>query len=176
MTAENLQKKYLEIKLSEVINELEEVNINDSGLSGNLGKDVADIKIIDKFKLGVPLSKKPLPTKAERELHSESVKFEHRTLKIPLDMAINALTGRLKRLKMIKANEDLSRLIERAIDAFSTEFFTTLLHIPKEEIYSFMYYCAENSDLRNRIINENELQLIEYFQKMQKQFAYFKKQ
>lgn len=174
VTADILQKKFLEVNLSEVINELEEVKINNYGLSGNLERDVADIKTFDKYKLGIPLSKEPLPTKAERELHSENVKFEHRTLKIPLDMAINALSGRLKRLKLIKANEDLSRLVEGAIAAFSEDFFTSFLNIPKEEIVSFMYYCAENSDLRSRFAKDNELQLIEYLQEMQKQFSEFK--
>lgn len=144
--------------------------ISNIGLTGRLGQDLENIKTFDKFDLGVPLNKKPLPTQAERRLYSKPASFNFTSAIISLDMAINAVSGRLARLKLIKANEDLAVLVEKGIAVFPTAFFTTNLNIPEEDILVFMYFCADRNNLKEYIAADHTLLLIDFLQGMAPQY------
>ena len=166
--------KFLQVYLKESVSDLEEVRLSNLSLSGNISRDIAGIKTLNKYALGVPLNTKPLPTKAERDLESQG-KFQlGLATAIPLELLINSLSGRLKRLKLIKANEDLSLVIEKGVAAFPPVFFITNFHIPQHEIFNFVHYCAKNADLNLFLGPGKELDLIEFYKAKANEFLIYR--
>ena len=169
-----LEDKFLPVYLKESVSELEEVRLSNLSLSGNISGDIAGIKTLNKYALGIPLNTKPLPTKAERDLESQG-KFQlGLATAIPLELLINSLSGRMKRLKLIKANEDLSLVIEKGMAAFPPEFFRTEFHIPQDEIFNFVHYCAEKADLSLFLVPGKELDLIEFYKAKANEFLIYR--
>ncbi len=174
ISKEILEDKFLLVNLKESVSELDEVRLSYLSLSGNISRDIAGMKTLNKYALGVQLNTKPLPTKAQRDLESQG-KFQlGLATAIPLELLINTLSGRLKRLKVIKSNEDLSFLIESGITAFPTEFFEKELKIPKDEIFNFVHYCAENGDLKKFLNDANQLALIEFYRAQAKDYIIYR--
>ncbi|HSP82807.1 MAG TPA: hypothetical protein VLN72_03665 [Gillisia sp.] len=174
ITKEILESKFLLVRLEESVSELDEVRLSNLSLSGNITRDIAEMKTLNKYALGVPLNTKPLPTKAERDLQSQG-KFQlGLATAIPLDLLINSLSGRLKRLKLIKANEDLSLLVEKGIAAFPAEFFYTEFNIPEDDIYNFVHYCLESGNLKGFLGAGKELDLIGFYKAKAKEFLVYR--
>ena len=169
-----LEEKFLLVILKESVNELKEIRLSNLSLSGNISRDISEMKTFNKYALGVPLNIKPLPTKAERDLESQGNFQLGLTTAIPLELLINSLSGRLKRLKLIKANEDLSLLIEKGITAFPPEFFHTEFNIPENEIFNFVHYCAENGNLNAFFGKGKELDLIEFYKAKANEFILYR--
>jgi hypothetical protein len=61
-------KSFLNVELEKSVNELDEVNISNVKLSGNLDQDLSNLKTFNKCGLGIELSKEPPPTQAERRM------------------------------------------------------------------------------------------------------------
>lgn len=162
---------YLEVTLQDNVNELDAVNINNYRLSGNLSQDTKDIKTITAFSVGLPVSKKPPLTQAERRIYSAT----HSSSGLPVDYLINLISGRLKELKKIKENQDLSILVNKTIETFPIEFFAEHLKISEDLIYRFMYYAAEERNLKYVVETGNELDLIQYFEKIAEDFLQLQK-
>ncbi|WP_034888995.1 hypothetical protein [Gillisia sp. Hel_I_29] len=162
---------YLEVTLQDNVNELDAVNINNYRLSGNLSQDTKDIKTITAFSVGLPVSKKPPLTQAERRIYSAT----HSSSGLPVDYLINLISGRLKELKKIKENQDLSILVNKTIETFPSEFFAEHLKISEDLIYRFIYYAAEERNLKYVVETGNELDLIQYFEKIAEDFLQLQK-
>lgn len=168
---EIFRNPYLEIVLTEELNELEEVNISNISLSGNLSRDISELKTFNKYDLGVKLNTRTLPTPEERRLYTAT----HAAGGIlSVDMLINTLSGRLKRLKNEKEIADLTQLVKNGMLSLPETFFTENLNLPEEDVVNFLYYCAENSNLNAWLKDENDLQLMEYFERMAKEYKNFK--
>jgi len=172
ISKEILEKGFLEVYLDPNVNELAEVNINNYGLTGSLSQDTKNIKTYTATGFGLPVSKKPPLTQTERRIYSAT----HSNGIIPVDYLISAISGRLKYLKQIKANEDLRVLVDTTIATFPPEFFTDYLHIIENLRYSFVYYCAEKHNLKYVIKTGNELDLIQYFEKIAIEFLKLQEQ
>ena len=154
---------FLVVKLEKSVNELEEVNISNISLSGNINRDVGSIKIFNKYDLGIELSKEPPPTQAERRIMVSPVRIIPLGGAVNLDHLINVVSGRHALNKKAKANQDLEFLVEEARNTFPEEFFVRQLNIPLEEVVGFLFYCAGNAGMKQQIKTGNELQLMEYF-------------
>ena len=124
--------------------------------------------------LEFPLNTRPLPTKAQRDLESQGNFQLGLATAIPLDLLINSLSGRLKRLKLIKANEDLKLLVEKGIAAFPAEFFYSEFNIAEHEIYNFVHYCVENGNLNGFLGAGKELDLIDFYKAKAKEFLIYR--
>ena len=174
ISKEILNEEFLLVILKESVSELEEVQLSNHSLSGNISRDIAGMKTLNKYALGVPLNTKPLPTKAQRDLKSQGNVQLGLATAIPLELLINTLSGRLKRLKLIKANEDLSLLIEKGIAAFPAEFFNTVFNITEDEIFNFVHFCAENGNLNLFLGPGKELDLIELYKSKANEFLVYR--
>lgn len=156
------KKGFFNVELIKIVNELEEVNISNIALSGNLDRDLITIKTLNIYDLGVPLSTKPLPTQAERRLMVKPVTFNPLGGAANLDHIINVISGRHALNKQAKANQDLDILVGTVRNSFSDEIFVELLKIPLEEIIVFLFYCAEEASLKEHLGKKNEIEMLEF--------------
>ena len=157
ITPEIIDEKFLVIKMEERINELEEVQISNVSLTGNLQHDISEIEKYSKEDFGLSYSTtKPL-TSIERKLHTAQSG--------EIDALLNLISGRTKMLKTAKENEETLGMVERAITIFSTSFFVNNLQIPENKIKAFLYFCTEDSHFRELMSNSRRLELLEYFQR-----------
>ncbi|CAM4049080.1 hypothetical protein [Gillisia limnaea] len=164
----------LNVELIKNVNELEEVNISNIKLSGDLNRDLSTIKSLNKYDLGIPLSTKPLPTQAERRLMANTVSINPLGGAVNLDHLINVISGRHALNIQAKANEDKNTLVAVARDSFSEEIFVNLLNIPLEEISVFLFFCAENANLKQRLDTKNQLGLLEFFKRQAPSFRKYR--
>lgn len=173
----------LNVELGEFVNELEEVNISNIALTGNLDADLDNIKVVKNLPMDIRFSDVKHARfesdvndlkKAPRNLAYEgnmvvkpgstfgvAVNFDHLT---------DLISGKHSLNKKAKANQDLAFLVEDARNIFSEEFFVQQLNLPSEEIIGFLFYCAENADLKQQMQRNNELHLMEYLEKQAPEF------
>lgn len=159
------------VELERAVNKLEEVNISNISLSGNVHRDLANIKTFNKYNLGIELSKEPPPTQAERRIMVAPVRIIPLGGAVNLDHLINVLSGRHALNKKAKANQDLAYLVEEARNMFSKEFFVQQLSLPSEELIVFLFYCAENKNLKQHMETKNKLELMEFYKKQVPEFS-----
>lgn len=155
ISAEIIQKEFLEVRLVEKFNQLTEVHLSDINLSGNLGKDVAEMKIFNQAQLGFPFRDEPPPSGVSRKIGVASSS--------PLILLINTLNGRLKMLKKAQEVMKFDDMVHRGLSAVPMEFFTAELQIPESEIMNFVYFCAEKPLFKALLSKEQHLELIEYY-------------
>ncbi len=170
VTGKQLQEESLTIALLPVLQQLEQVNVSNIQLSGNLDKDAAGIALlpyVDNQILGLPFSDRPQPTLIQRRIYTARSGV--------LDLPINYLNGTLKKLKHIKALEDLKQIIQKGETMFSTAFYVDVLGIPKELISDFVYYCAEEDNFESLLENSKQLRLLEFFQQNARLYKEHKK-
>lgn len=157
-----LDAGFLEVEMSENINQLEEVIINNYNLTGILQQDLSKKKPFNQANVGFPLSYRESLTPIERRLKSARDGL--------LVTLWNSLSGRIKKLEKARKKEKTSIMLEKEIAIVSSNFFTKDLQIPEDEIFSFVYFCARYSQFRDLIFEGRRLELIEYYQKMAPQF------
>ncbi|WP_074408347.1 MULTISPECIES: hypothetical protein [Aquimarina] len=166
---DQLQDKKITIVLYPIVQQLEQVRISTTDLSGNLDKDVGIVELqpfVDNRTLGLPFSDKPQPTVAQRRIYTARSGI--------IDRPINYLSGKLKKLKRIKALEDLDKLIQKGETTFNTTFFVNELQLPEDLITDFMYYCAKDEYFKNLLDNSKRLTLLEFFQTKAKSYKEYK--
>ncbi|WP_271784460.1 hypothetical protein [Aquimarina algiphila] len=166
VTLEQLDKEQrISVVLYPVVQLLEQVKVSNIELSGYLDKDVGAVELqpfVDNQILGLPFSDKPQPTKTERRIYTAKSGI--------LDRPLNYLNGTLKKLKKIKALEDLQQIVQKGTTTFSTTFFVEELALPEELITDFVYYCAKDDYFNNLLENSKRLTLLEFFQKKAKSY------
>ncbi|WP_109299842.1 hypothetical protein [Aquimarina sp. AU474] len=160
VTPNHFEEEGVKIILRPKIQLLDQVKVSNIKLSGNLDDDVGKVELkpfVDNKTLGLPFTDKPQPTQIERRIYTARSGI--------LDLPINYLNGKLKRLKRIKALTDLQYLVERAEITFDTSFFVNDLDLSQDLITDFMYYCAEDQYFKNLLENSKKLTLLEFFKK-----------
>lgn len=147
------------IVLKPIVQQLDQVKVSNVELSGYLDADLKTLELspfVDNQILGLPFSDKPQPTLAQRRIYTARSGI--------LDLPINYLNGKLKKLKKLKAIEDLNKIVQKGETTFDTSFFINELKLPENLIPDFMYYCAKDDYFKNLIENTNKLTLVEFFQ------------
>ena len=165
ISPEVYKNKFLTVVLKEAINEMDELNLSNTGLTGRINTDLDQIKTFNKYNLGIPLSTKPLPSQHDRRISSAS--------STPVDLLLNVLSGRLKKLKEEREVFQLISLVGKAEEALPEDFFTNYLELSENDIVNFLYFCAEKSDLRVELSTGNKIALMEYFQEMKDRYEEF---
>ncbi len=158
-------KEKVTVVLFPAVQYLEQVKISTTELTGDLGKDAGTVSLlpfVDNRILGLPFSDKPQPTQTERRIYTARSGI--------IELPINYLNGTLKKLKRIKAIEDLEKLIQKGENTFSTAFFVDKLALPEALISDFMYYCAEDDYFKDLLKNSKRLSLVEFFEKKAKSY------
>lgn len=155
VSEEIFEKGFMEIGLKQHINQLDEVEISNIGLSGNLSNDLSKIKVFDHSTVGIPYSTSKRMAPVERHLHTAGGS--------PVELLLNTLSGRIKMLKKAREYELLAMMVDKGMDTMPLEFYTQDLQIPDDEIINFMYYCAESPAFKTLLIEPKKLELIEFF-------------
>ncbi len=166
----NLGRENNKIRLTSKVQQLEKVKISNIELSGNLNSDSKNIEIlpfVDNKILGLPFSDKPQPTLIERRIYTARSGI--------LELPINYLNGKLKKLKRIKALEDLDKIVLKGEQTFDTAFFIEEAGIPEDLISDFMYYCAEDDYFKDLLVNTKRLSLLEFFKEKSIAYKAYKK-
>jgi len=146
------------------VNELDEVRLSNSILSGNLDKDSESIVFnppeINDF------ANSPEPISAERRrLHTATSKFTSNPLAVSVDRIINAFSGKTKLLrKHIEVSEyDLE--IKKIRSYYADKVFVESLRIPLDYINDFLTYLFKDVTYLDEISDLNKLELLHYLEK-----------
>ncbi len=173
ITKEDLENKEVAIILKPVIQKLEQVEISNIRLSGNLNNDTKGIEVnplVNNRTLGLPYKDRIQPTQVERRIYTAKTS----TSGIPLDFLINVISGRLKKLNKIGALEKSQVDLKKAEATFNTSFFVDSIGIPQDLISDFIYYCAQDLSFKGLLENQERFTLLEFFQKKSKSYKTIK--
>ncbi|MDT0646146.1 hypothetical protein RM545_05540 [Zunongwangia sp. F260] len=171
-----IESGYLKVLLVPGVSELDEVKISNIDLTGNLSRDIGAMDTYSISQFGIPNANRTPLSAAERRLYTATATNISTSVSngagasAGLDPLINAITGRTKELKKIVANEKLQQMVEKGVAVFSTRFFVEELKIPEDKIINFVYYCAENHQLKYLLKEENRLDLLEFYMKYAPEF------
>ncbi|MGB1268314.1 MAG: hypothetical protein ACPG45_01100 [Flavobacteriaceae bacterium] len=152
ITKKVLDEGYKYILLEDQVNELDAVYIKPK-LTGDLLADTQRIKTKELFTaktLGLPNAHVKPPTASERKLYTATHSGGGI---IPVDVIINAISGRTKMLKRHVQLERKSNLETKTYDAFE-HTMTYDFKIPKTKLYDFLYY-ASSDELFTQIVKTN---------------------
>ena len=156
VTEEMLKKAFLTVILLEKINELAEVSISSTSLSGDLEQDISEVEIFNQAEIGFPYPTRPKKTVIERRIYSVSSS--------PLSLLIYTLNGEMKKLKKAKANQDLDLLVHKGMSLVTLNVLVDDFHIPEKHVINFVYFCAEDPDFKKLVNSQRPLELTEYYQ------------
>ncbi|MDH7445044.1 hypothetical protein [Aquimarina sp. 2201CG14-23] len=155
----DLNNENLQVRLYPIVQKLDQVRVSNISLSGNINNDTKDIEVtpfVSNRSLGLPFKDRDPPTQVERRIYTAKSGI--------IDRPINYLNGTLKKLKRIKAIEDLDKVIQKGKTTFNTSFFVDDLGLSENLIVDFMYYCAEDEYFENLLENSKRFSLLEFFQ------------
>lgn len=146
------------------ITELDQVNISNVDLTGDIYKDVSSTtyeRKITPSELGIPENTAPPRTVEERRYYTAVTSGGG----IPLDGLINAITGRLKMLKRHIEVSRFEKLVQDSRYTFSDSLYMKELNIDKEYIEDFVYYTFEDPEAKELVDSKNALGLLEFMMK-----------
>lgn len=164
-----LQSSQLIVPLEEFVNELDEVILRPYDLSGDLTRDMGQIKtgqIVTASTLGLPNAYVEPISMAERKLHEATTG----SVGIPLNPILNGISGRTKYLKKVLANERKYARTGRVRNFYADSLFVKELRIPAAKIDDFMYYCEVDISFDEVVDTHDRLRIWEYLKR--KSFVY----
>lgn len=154
-------RKKITIYLIPKINELDEVEVSNIDLSGNLNRDAQSTKgkpDLYPEDLGIPKNTAPKRTVEERRYYTAVTSGGG----IPLDGLINSITGRLK---MLKKHIEVSRFEKQMVDnrqRFSDSLYMRELKINSNQIEDFVYYVFEDPKAKKFVDVDDTFGLLEF--------------
>jgi hypothetical protein len=159
-----LESLRIEVPLEEFVNELDEVILRPYDLSGDLSKDMKQMKtggVVTASTLGLPNAYvKPL-SQAERMKHEATTGGGL----VPLNPLLNAISGRTKYLKKRIATESKYARTDRVRAFYPDSLFVKELNIPESKIDDFMYYCEVDFTFSAVVDTHDHLKIWEYLKK-----------
>jgi len=153
ITRNIIEEGFLNVTLTEEINQLETVHLSNIKLIGNLESDIKHIKV--KPLMFIPPPRKKM-TMAERRMGSYGG---------GLGMLIGMLNGDLKYLEKAQENYELQDEARQLLETIPKSIFTEDFGLEEWEIINFMFYCARKNDpeLQRLVAKDDILKLIDYF-------------
>ncbi|WP_431165412.1 carboxypeptidase-like regulatory domain-containing protein [Tenacibaculum halocynthiae] len=174
-------EKYFGIKnnnflLNKTTYTLDEVNLKRNNLLGFLSADsklIKKEKVINAETLKLPFAGSRILTPAERRLQTAQGGSNPYMLgllggSVSLDLIINSISGRIKKLKKIKAIEESEKNIS-FIKNIHERYIINELSISKDNLYRFIYFCEADSKFI-RILNQGEIAMINFLKQKSKEF------
>ncbi|MEN8788454.1 MAG: hypothetical protein ABF295_02975 [Flavobacteriaceae bacterium] len=159
-----LESIRIEVPLEEFVNELDEVILRPYDLTGDLTRDMKQMKtdgVVTASTLGLPNAYvKPL-TQAERLKHEATTGGGL----VPLNPILNAISGRTKYLKKRIATENKYARTDRVRAFYPDSLFVKELSIPESKIDDFMYYCEVDFAFSTVVDTHDRLKIWEYLKK-----------
>ena len=159
-----LESTRIIVTLEEFVNELDEVVLRPYDLSGDLSRDMGQIKtgqIVTASTLGLPNAYVKPITQAERKLHEATTGGSG----IPLNPILNAMTGRTKYLKKVLAREKKYARTGRVREFYADSLFVKELKIPETKIDDFMFYCEVDFAFSAVVDTHDRLKIWEFLKK-----------
>lgn len=160
---EQLKTQKIIINLSEKMNELSTVTLR-RPLTGYLANDANIIPTqnpITATSLRLPNADLPKLSKTSRLLYAANSG--------PVDMLVNALSGRTKMLKKRLEFEKTAALTLALLEKFPKTYFTDALKIDTLEVYSFIFFCEADPDYQ-RVMKQDSMEIIEFLEKKSVEF------
>jgi len=154
-------RKKISLYLIPKITALDEINISNIDLTGNILRDVGSTtfeKKVTAKALGIPENTAPERTVEERRYYTAITS----SAGIPLDGLINSITGRLK---MLKKHIEVSRFAKKIQDTrvqYSDSIYMEKLKIPQDLIEDFVYYTFEDEGAKKYIDTGDALGLLDF--------------
>lgn len=164
-----LRTKEMKITLKIKTYQLEEFQLKKTDLIGSLGIDVKDVPVspypkIGAISLGLPFAGQRKLTQIERKIRTATSASGG----IPLDLFLNVMSGRLKKLKeeqrVIGENSDVDFMYENY-----RFFIQDYYGIKKDDLYRFLYFCVTDPTY-SRYSLKNELKMINFLKLMSSKF------
>lgn len=172
ITRKILQEAYLEVNLVPGLNLLDDVNLSNITLTGNLNTDLENIEIVKGLPLGLSAidirnarfkSDFTDPLRAPENLALQQNNILQGTSVDIIGAArlISDLLG-IKRPKKVQLPPGPDKPLSTQISKlFSEDFFITSLKLKKEKISDFLFYLDDQAINRQLLFNENRMALIE---------------
>ena len=164
VSAAMLDSKQIIVTLEEFVNELDEVVLRPYDLSGDLSRDMGQMKtgqIVTASTLGLPNAYVKPVTQAERHLYEATSGSGG----IPLNPILNAMTGRTKYLKKVLAREKKYARTGRVREFYADSLFVQELKIPETKIDDFMFYCEVDFAFSAVVDTHDRLKIWEFLKK-----------
>ncbi len=166
ITSKILKEEILNIELRPALTELEQVRIHN--LSGNLGEDIANIKVIDMPVISVPPSP---PSVIPRG--TPNAAFNASQTQAPAGGNILGLVGLIARKpnfgslggKSASPATSEREIAKNLRNRFDDYFFTNHLKIDSTHIMNFLTYIFENGFHKNLLKEERALELVVFLEK-----------
>jgi hypothetical protein len=145
ITEEIHSQKILEIKLEELINELDEVLLGNT-LTGNLAYDIKNIKTkkpIDFDDVGIP-GFKGVPQ--EKIVPLAAAAFP---VSVNIEALYKHISGYYKKLKIKRKWTSENTTVVGIINYYGLPFFEDAYGLPQNRVYDFMLFCLETSSIQS---------------------------
>ncbi len=165
ITSEIFKTNFITVPLEEFVNELDEVVVSPYNLSGDIDKDIENLKLekdVSAETLALPNANKRIVTQSERKLQQATSTQTTGAGIVALTPILNAITGRTKMLKKRLAIDKKYGQTQTTQESFELLFFTQTLRIPKEKIHDFMYYCEVDSTFEGIVETNDQLKMWEF--------------
>ncbi len=163
-------KIYLKIKTYK----LDEFELKKHNLLGILELDLTKIKQkqnnINAHSLNLPNARLKKIKKVDREIYTATSSNGL----ISLDLILNSLSGRLKKLKLKKKIVEQDEVVNKIFNNFKF-YLTTKFKISVDDEYKFLYFCINDSLFKTQI-SKNKFEFIEFLQKKAIEFNKLKKE
>ncbi len=170
-----LESKFIYLTLEEFVNELDEVIVRPYNLTGDLVRDMQQIKtepVVTASTLGLPNAYvKPL-MQSERLLKESSMGPFHLGMltAVPFNPLINMITGRTKMLKQRVARDRKYLLTQEVRNYYPDSLFINRLGIPAVRIDDFMYYCEVDEAFDSIVSTEDRIAILNFLLKKSKSY------
>ena len=176
LTEDDFKVIILKIKLEEFINELDEVVVTPSTLTGDLEKDAKNIKVTDKQ--SAFNNREIADMQVEKDFQSTQFNTAMPSdLSIPYGMdfvKIGKMVGKLfgqdkntEKPIVFTSNKNFQKAVK---DKFTYHFFTETLGLKKEDIGLFLNYCDSDPNVRKLLSTDKEIDLIDFLISKSKEF------
>ncbi|PKD18219.1 hypothetical protein APR41_03455 [Salegentibacter salinarum] len=174
ITSKILKEEALIIELLPAITELEQVRIHN--LSGNLGEDIANIKVIAMPVISVPPSPSNVLPRG-----TPNAAFNASQTQAPAGMNILGLVGLIsgkpnfgslggKSVPPVKREREVVNSLRNKFDDY---FFTNHLKIDSTHIMNFLTYIFENGFQEKLLKEERALELVVFLEKKSEAYRKF---
>ena len=160
-------KKSINIKLKELVNELDEVLIGNT-LTGNLSTDLKNIKVDETFNfddVGIP-GFKGIPQ--EKIVPLAAAAFP---LSVNIEALYKHIGGYYKKLKIKRKWTKENATVVNIIDDYGFSFFEDAYSIPNNRLYDFLLFCIETTTLNSDYNRQNFAGVLEIFNQTSKVYV-----
>ncbi|GGG28404.1 hypothetical protein GCM10011344_31440 [Dokdonia pacifica] len=174
VTQKIYNEKEVSLYLVPKINELDEIQLSNRLLSGNLEEDASSSSLKKQLALVKDMSDKGLlqdikvPTKEARRLHTATTGINGKGgigitgFIVPLPLIINGISGKTKRLKKHIAVVAYQEQIEGALNRFPDSILIAYLKIPEEQLEDFVFYALKDEKKLKTINVDNPILFLDY--------------